>query len=176
MQHFFRIVYAIDHKLQLKFMSLHQPPNDPDPVASRLMNLMPAPRRSRIGRRTAKFGTDRDQIALQLQINSPSGLDRQVLSSVAQSLAQLNQRAMNHRLASRDDDVPQLQRERFLQNFIHRQVRSLWLPGRKGRVAKPAAQIASARSHKHARRPGQQPFALVAGIDLANAYRRPLSI
>ena len=87
-----------------------------------------------------------------------------------------DKRAMDHRFAAREDNVPQLKGQRSCKHFVHRQMWPFRCPRSEGCIAKPAPQVTAAGSHKNAGRSGQQSLTLDTGVDLANAQERPLSI
>lgn len=157
-----------DDKLQLIIPLGHQRLDDLRCIADRFVlanpGLVDVIDRTGI----AQFRTDRPKVAFHLAIERSSRLDRDVLASLLELLAELSERLEDHRFTAGDHHMFGPKRIDFAQDFLDRISIPFGLPGSVSGITEPASQVAAAGANEDARSPGKEPFSLNALENLGN--------
>ena len=157
-----------DDKFQLIIPLGHQRLDDLRCVADRFVLANPGLVDVIDGTRIAQFRTDRPEVAIHLAIERSCRLDRDVLASVLELLAELCEGLEDHRLTAGDHHMFGPKRIDFAQYFLDRVRVPFGLPGSVSGIAEPASQVATAGANEDARSPGEEPFSLNALENLGN--------
>jgi len=157
-----------DDKFQLIIPLGHQRLDDLRCIADRFVLANPGLANVIDGARVAQFRTDRPEVAIHMAVECSSRLDRDVLASVLELLAELCEVFEDHRLTAGDHHMFGPKRIDLAQYFLDRMSVPFGFPGSVSGIAEPASEVAAASANEDARSPGKEPFSLNALENLGN--------